>query len=90
MDMRARVGRWTQADDVETSILYGDTLTTAIKSLSGEVSGGIYNLASESVNLPKFIISNYGWNGEVVPAHSLGRTPSTVLDTSKAKVAGLL
>ena len=92
-DMEARVSQWPQCEDVETSIIYKKELHGAIlAALLAPYDNlqGIYNLSSEEVLLAKFVRDKLNYRGEIVPAHSMGRTPSTCLDVTKANNAGLI
>ena len=90
-DFGARVSKWPKCEDVTASIVYrGDLRNAVIRALKCELSGGIYNIASGDVHFPRFLEDRFGWHGQVVPAHSLGKTPNCMISVGKAKEAGLL
>ena len=91
MDMPNRVQSWTQCEDVLTSVLYKEELLQSVQNaLDDFVPGGVYNIMSENIRLPEFVKEKFDWRGKVVSRGSLGLTPSTCLDISKAEIAGLL
>ena len=91
MDMPNRVQSWAQCEDVLTSIVYKkELLQSVLCSLGGVAPGDVYNVMSEDIQLPEFVKEQFDWNGKVVPQGSLGLTPSTCLDISKAKTRGLI
>lgn len=83
-DLSARVQNWTHCEDVTASIVYKADLEGAIRrALTNGAPGGIYNIASGTVHFPTFLEDRFGWEGEVVPAHSMGRTPNSQLNVDK-------
>ena len=81
-DLSARVQNWKQVEDVTASVVYRAALEGSVTAaMRGEAEGGIYNISSGDVHFPRFLEDRFGWRGEVVPAHSLGRTPNSRLDT---------
>ena len=91
MDMANRVRGWSECEDVETSIVYQETLIHAVNTVleSPElVPAGIYNVASETVFLADFVKENFKWQGRVVPAHSMNKTPSTCLGFEQSERSG--
>ena len=90
-DLSARVQNWTQVEDVTASVVYRAVLAGSVEAaMRGETRGGIFNVSSGDVHFPSFLEDRFGWRGEVVPAHSMGRTPNSQLDTRKAKEQGLI
>ena len=91
-DFGEKVKAWAVVEDVELSIINEATLKKAVRHVITDptIAPGIYNLASESVHLPTFIKDEFGWDGEVVAAHSLNLSPAVVMDTTKAQERGLL
>ena len=90
-DYAQKVKRWTYVEDVHKSIVYKDTLIEAVRSaLGAHYKAGVYNIGSEVIHLPTYVKEQFGWEGEIVPANSLGRSPAIALDTSKAEVHGLI
>ena len=91
MDMPNRVRAWTKCENVNTSILYKkELLQSVLCALGASVPSGVYNVMSENIRLPEFVKEQFDWHGEVVPQGSLGLTPSTCLDISKANTEGLI
>lgn len=89
-DLSGRVRGWEQCEDVNASVVYeADLRNAAIEALEG-ARGGIYNIASGTFHFPTFLEDRLDWRGEVVPAHSMGKTPNAQLNTAKAFRAGLL
>ena len=90
-DLGMRVPNWSKCEDVTASIVYRADLAHAVDAaLMGDAPGGVYNVASGTVHFPTFLEDRFGWRGNVVPAHTLGKTPNSQLDVSKAKHANLL
>ena len=90
-DYAQKVKRWMYVEDVHKSIIYKDTLIEAVRSALGAYyKAGVYNIGSEVIHLPTYVKEKFGWEGEIVPANSLGRSPAIALNTSKAKVHGLI
>ena len=94
-DLESRVSKWTQCETVPTSILYREELVKSVRSALESapdryVPPGIYNVASETVQLSDFVTEKFNYSGEMVPADSMGRTPSTCLELTRARRAGLL
>ena len=90
-DLSARVHNWKQCEDVNASVVYKADIKHSVRhAMTKSSEGGIYNIATGIVHFPSFLSDRFGWDGDVVPAHSLGRTPNSQLDTGKAEKAGLL
>lgn len=90
-DLSYKVQSWKYVEDVTGSIVYRATLFHAVENaLGGMAVGGIYNIASGNVHFPTYLEDKFGWNGDIVPAHSMGRTPNCMLDCKKARQAGLI
>jgi len=90
-DLSYKVQSWKYVEDVTGSIVYKHTLYYAVdRALSGMVAGGVYNIAAGNVHFPTYLEDKFGWNGDIVPAHSMGRTPNCMLDCKKARQAGLI
>lgn len=90
-DFGSKVANWQKCEDVTGSIVYrADLLNAVLRALQSEAPGGIYNIASGAVHFPSFLEDRFGWRGDIVPANSLGKTPNSRLDVSKAKNAKLL
>ena len=90
-DFEQKVKRWTYVEDVHKSIVYKETLIKVVSNaMRMHYKFGTYNIGSEIIHLPTYIREKLGWEGETVPANSLGRSPAIALDTSKAKVHGLI
>lgn len=90
-DLSGRVPNWDKCEDVSASVVYKGALEHSLRhALSDLRTSGIYNIASGIVHFPTFLEDRFGWEGTVVPAHSMSRTPNSQLDTSKANEAGLL
>ena len=89
-DLGPRVVKWDRCEDITASIVYRGTLKNAVLAAMEGAPGGVYNIASGTVHFPSFLEDRFGWDGEIVPAHSLGRTPNSNLDTSKARDAGII
>ena len=89
-DLGMRVPNWSKCEDVTASIVYRADLEHAVIAALNGAPGGVYNIASGMVHFPRFLEDRFGWRGDVVPAHSMARTPNSQLDVSKAKEAGLL
>ena len=85
-DLSGRVPNWTKCEDVTASIVYKSDLEGAIRrALAGDAPGGIYNIASGTVHFPTFLEDRFNWKGEVVPAHSMGRSPNSQLAIDKGR-----
>lgn len=90
-DLSGRVPNWKQCEDVSASVVYRGTTEYAVrKALTDSPAAGIYNIASGIVHFPTFLEDRFHWKGDVVPAHSMGRTPNSQLNTEKAEESGLL
>lgn len=91
-DLEQRVKGWASVEDVMISIVYGHTIAKAVNRVmqTKQVKPGIYNVASEIVHLPTHVKGRYGWEGEIIPAHALNRSPAIQLDTTKAERAELI
>ena len=90
-DLSYKVQSWEYVEDVIGSIVYKATLFHAVENaLSGVARGGVYNIASGNVHFPSYLEDRFGWDGDIVPAHSMGRSPNCILDCTKAKQAGLI
>lgn len=89
-DLSGRVPNWKQCEDVNASIVYRAALEHAVRAALRASCGGIYNIASGTVHFPSFLEDRFGWDGEIVPAHSMGRPPNSQLDTFKAREGGLI
>lgn len=92
-DLGQRVQTWAKCEDVTASIVYrADLRHAVIRALDHErpVAGGIYNIASGIVHFPTFLEDRFGWQGTIVPPHSLSRTPNSQIAVHKANAAGLL
>lgn len=90
-DLSGRVKHWTKCEDVTASIVYRSTVEHAVRSaLTNGAPGGIYNIASGTVHFPTFLEDRLNWQGDVVRAHSMGKTPNSQLAVEKAREAGLL
>ena len=90
-DLSARVHNWEQCEDLNASVVYKADLERSVRqAMTKTCEGGVYNIATGIVHFPSFLEDRFGWDGEIVPAHSMGRTPNSQLDTDKAKQAGLL
>ena len=88
-DLSGRVRNWKQVEDVTASVVYRAALEGSVTAaMRGEAEGGIYNIASGDVHFPRFLEDRFGWKGDVVPAHSLGRTPNSQLNVVKVEGAG--
>ena len=83
-DFGERSKAWTYVEDVTASVVYRADIEHAIKTaMNGVGTGGIYNIASGSAHFPRFLEDRSGWEGDVVPAHSMGRTPNSIIDCEK-------
>lgn len=90
-DLSGRAPNWEKCEDVTASVVYKRDITHSVnRALGRECNGGVYNIATGTVHFPTFLSDRFGWQGHVVPAHSMGRTPNSQLDTSKAEQAKLL
>ena len=91
-DLSGRVPNWDKCEDVSASVVYKAQLYQAVCKVmnSGGAKGGIFNIASGTIHFPTFLEDRFNWRGNVVPAHTLGKTPNSQLDTRKAEEAGLL
>ena len=90
-DLSGRVPNWKQCEDVNASIVYRHEIERAvIIAMNKDVSGGVYNIASGTVHFPTFLEDRLNWEGDVVTAHSMARTPNSQLAVEKAWEAGLL
>ena len=90
-DLSGRVPNWKKCEDVNASVVYRVVVEHAVhRALSEPTAGGIYNIASGIVHFPTFLEDRFNWKGDVVPAHSMGRTPNSQLDTRKSEKAGLI
>ena len=89
-DFGPRAIHWRQCEDVNASIVYRAALERSARTALRASCGGIYNIASGTVHFPSFLEDRFGWDGEIVPGHSMGRTPNSQLNTEKAIMAGLL
>ena len=90
-DFKNHIANWTHVEDRNVSIVRGDTIVEAVRSvLTGDAPPGIYNIATEIVNLPE-IVASYGITPEIIPADSMeGLGPWPILDTGKAYRYGLI
>ena len=90
-DLSGRVPKWSKCEDVNASVVYKIALDNSVRGamLKG-VPGGIYNIASGTIHFPTFLEDRLGWNGEVMPAHTMGRTPNSQLNIGKAEESGLI
>ena len=90
-DLSGRVLNWRKCEDVCASVVYkADLEHSAKRAMSQLCDGGVYNIASGTIHFPAFLEDRFNWKGDVVPAHSMGRTPNSQLDTRKSKKAGLI
>ena len=90
-DLSARVHNWEQCEDVNASVVYKADLERSVRqAMTKACEGGVYNIATGIVHFPSFLEDRFGWDGEIVPGHSMGRTPNSQLNTEKAIMAGLL
>ena len=90
-DLSGRVLNWRKCEDVCASVVYkADLEHSAKQAMSQLCDGGVYNIASGTIHFPAFLEDRFNWKGDVVPAHSMGRTPNSQLDTRKSKKAGLI
>lgn len=90
-DLSARVHNWAKCEDVNASVVYKADIKHSVRhAMTKSCEGGIYNIATGIVHFPSFLSDRFGWRGDIVPAHSMGRTPNSQLDVSKAKEVGLL
>ncbi len=90
-DLGSRVMNWAKCEDVNASVVYKAVLDRSVRrAMANGVPGGIYNIASGIVHFPTFLEDRFNWRGDVVPAHSMGRTPNSQLNSSKAEKSGLL
>ncbi len=90
-DLSGRVHNWEQCEDVNASVVYKADLEHSVRqALTMPCKAGIYNVATGIVHFPSFLSDRFGWKGHIVPAHSMGRTPNSQLNTTKAEEAGLL
>ena len=90
-DLSARVQNWEQCEDVNASVVYKANLEHSVRhAMTKACEGGVYNIATGIVHFPSFLSDRFAWDGDVAPAHSMGRTPNSQLDTGKAEKVGLL
>ena len=91
-DFGPKVKNWQVVEDVHQSFVYRDTIIESVRNAMNNQTRfyGIYNIASADVHLPTYIKERYDWEGEVVPAHSLGLSPAVIIDTTKAKDLAIL
>ena len=90
-DLSGRVHNWEQCEDVNASVVYKADLEHSVRqALTMPCEAGIYNVATGIVHFPSFLSDRFGWKGDIVPAHSMGRTPNSQLNTTKAEEVGLL
>ena len=90
-DLSVKVKSWKYCEDVTGSIVYKPTLYEAVNNaIDGVAPGGVYNIASDNVHFPSYLEDKFGWNGDIVPAHSMNRSPNCMLDCQKARMAGLI
>ena len=90
-DLSGRVPHWNKCEDVNASVVYRAQLQESVcKAMQNNTPGGVYNIASGIVHFPAFLEDRFHWEGDIVPAHTLGKTPNSQLDTGKAKEIGLL
>ena len=90
-DLSARAHNWEQCENVNASVVYKADLEHSVRqAMTESPEGGIYNIATGIVHFPSFLSDRFGWDGDVVPAHSMGRTPNSQLNTEKAEESGLL
>ena len=85
-DLSVRVQNWTQCENVNASVVYQAHIESSVQNaMAHGVPSGIYNVASGIVHFPTFLEDRFSWKGDVVPAHSMGLTPNSQLDTGKAE-----
>ena len=90
-DLGEKVKGWEKCEDRTTSLVHADSIYKAVHhALTRNIEPGIYNIASERVNLVDYIRAKYNWEGEVVPAGSLGLSNIPVLNLTKAQNVGLI
>lgn len=101
-DFDKHSAKWTQVEDLPTTILRSETLLKVVSQLTDRITWSfqrgvhneramLYNIATEVIQVPEFIKENYGWQGEVVKANSMSHLgPWPILDTRKAERYGLL
>lgn len=90
-DLSIKVKSWKYCEDVTGSVVYKPTLYEAVNNaINGVAPGGVYNIASDNVHFPSYLEDKFGWNGDIVPAHSMNRSPNCMLNCSKAKGARLI
>ena len=90
-DLSGRVLNWEKCEDVCASVVYKADLEHSAKQAMRQLcDGGVYNIASGTIHFPTFLEDRFNWKGDVVPAHSMGKTPNSQLDTRKSKKAGLI
>ena len=91
-DFGPKLKNWKVVESVYQSFVFRDTIIESVRNAMNNQTRfyGIYNIGSTDVYLPDYIRENYGWTGEVVPAHSLNLSPAVMIDSSKAKDLGLL
>ena len=81
---------WEFCEDASISVIYKSALMEVINNIfNKQINGGIYNIASETVHVPTFIMKFGEWSGSIVPADSLQVSPSIIVDITKAKEAGI-
>ena len=91
-DFRQKVKGWQIAEDIHQSLLFSHTLIEAVRHVISTHPRfyGIYNVATKDVHLPTYIKEQYRWEGEVVPAYSLGLSPALWINPTKAQDFGII
>ena len=90
-DLSGRVPNWAKCEDVNASVVYKAALDESVRrAMTDSVPCGIYNIASGTIHFPTFLEDRFNWKGDVVPAHSLGKSPNSQIDCTKALQSGLL
>ena len=90
-DFPEKIKKWERCENVYTSVVFYQDLLDAVNNVFREdIPGGIYNVASKLIHLPSYIKEHFGWEGEVVPAYSMTKTPPITVSTLKARQAGVV
>ena len=91
-DFGPKLKNWKVVEAVYQSFVYRDEIIESVRNAMNNKTRfyGVYNIASADVYLPDYIKEKYGWEGEVVPAHSLNLSPAVMVDNSKARDLGIL
>lgn len=91
-DFGPKLKNWRVVERVHQSFVFRDEIIRSVRNAMNNQTRfyGIYNIASVDVYLPDYIKAKYGWEGLVVPAHSLNLSPAVMVDTSKARDLGVL